>query len=165
MLNGGAPCTNFTDGASSTLGSSNSVFCSYGGDMALGILSGDWFGARRLEAARQWQWRLKWLSNGDGLRSKRRWVFDGQKGSPGKVCIGEGHRRSTQGLLNRFSFNFGLSRKDSWSDSKMGKLSIHYDSNRNPWILGVRVLYPGYHGSPVMTQKFVYDQFPPATDG
>jgi hypothetical protein len=29
----------------------------------------------------------------------------------------------------------------------------------------VRVLYPGYHGSPVTTQKFGYDQFPPVANG
>jgi hypothetical protein len=28
----------------------------------------------------------------------------------------------------------------------------------------VRVLYPGYHGPLVTTQKSGYDQFPPATD-
>jgi hypothetical protein len=39
VLDGRAPCSNFSGSTSSTLGSSGSIFCSYGSDATQGILS------------------------------------------------------------------------------------------------------------------------------
>jgi hypothetical protein len=87
--------------------------------LSFGPMAATWLGESTPTVGSAWE-GLKWLGDGNDLRHEHWQVFDGQKVSPGEVYIGEDHCRAKQGLLNRFSFDFGLSHKDSWSDSKRG---------------------------------------------